>query len=223
MEKLIRGIHTFQNEHFSTQQALFERLAKGQSPETLFITCSDSRIDPNLITQTQPGELFVLRNAGNLIPPYGASNGGEAGTIEYAVAALGVKDIIVCGHSHCGAMKGLLHPEGLSSLPTVAGWLGHAASTRRVVEENYADITADAERVEVAIKENVLAQIDNLRTHPVVAARLSRGELHLHAWVYEIETGKIYAYDPSEGSFVTLTRPTAVTPGIRPATASRSV
>ena len=104
MQKLLEGLHHFQQNIFSSQRELFERLAKGQSPETLFITCSDSRINPNLLTQTQPGELFILRNAGNIIPPYGAANGGEGATIEYAVAVLGVKDIIVCGHAHCGAM-----------------------------------------------------------------------------------------------------------------------
>ena len=110
MQKLIQGLHRFQRDLFGSQRELFERLAQGQHPEVLFITCSDSRINPNLLTQTQPGELFILRNAGNIVPPYGAVQGGEAATIEFAVAGLGVKDIIVCGHSHCGAMKGLLAP-----------------------------------------------------------------------------------------------------------------
>ena len=110
MQKLIHGLHHFQTALFGSQRELFERLAEGQSPEVLFITCSDSRINPNLLTQTEPGELFILRNAGNIVPPYGAVQGGEAATIEFAVAGLGVKDIIVCGHSHCGAMKGLLEP-----------------------------------------------------------------------------------------------------------------
>ena len=170
MEKLIRGIHAFQNDYFSDQQELFERLAKGQSPETLFITCSDSRINPNLLTQTEPGELFILRNAGNMVPPYGAlPGGGDAATVEYAVAALGVKDIIVCGHSHCGAMKGLLHPEALAEMPAVASWLGHAEATRRIMRENYADLQ-EGELLTATIKENTLVPLENLRTHPAVAA-----------------------------------------------------
>lgn len=116
MQKLIEGIHQFQRESFLPLQGLFEQLARGQQPETLFITCSDSRIDPNLLTQSKPGDLFILRNAGNIIPPHGAGNGGEAATIEFAAGALAVRDIIVCGHSHCGAMKGLLQPEQVASL-----------------------------------------------------------------------------------------------------------
>src|SRR5688572_22576048 len=129
MQKLIEGLHHFQSQIFSSQRELFERLARGQTPDALFITCSDSRINPNLITQTEPGDLFIIRNAGNIIPPHGAANGGEGATIEYAVAALGVKDIIVCGHSHCGAMKALLEPERLVNLPTVGAWLSHAEAT----------------------------------------------------------------------------------------------
>ena len=201
MEKLIRGVHAFQNEFFTTQQELFERLAKGQSPDTLFITCSDSRINPNLLTQTEPGELFILRNAGNMVPAHGAlRGGGEAATVEYAVAALGVHDIIVCGHSHCGAMAGLLHPEKLTDLPAVSSWLEHAEATRRIVRENYADLPEE-ELITAAIKENVLVQLDNLRTLPSVAARLGRGELKLHAWVYEFETGMVYAYDVADRAF----------------------
>ena len=137
MQKLIQGIHQFQKESFRPLQGLFEELAKGQNPETLFITCSDSRIDPTLLTKAQPGDLFILRNAGNIIPPHGAGNGGEAATIEFAVAALGVKDIIICGHSHCGAMQGLLHPEQVASLPAVSSLSrrarGHAAPSAELL------------------------------------------------------------------------------------------
>src|SRR5947208_16582436 len=135
MQKLVEGIHHFQANIFRSQRELFERLAHGQQPDALFITCSDSRINPNLITHTEPGDLFILRNAGNIIPPYGAANGGEGATIEYAVAGLGVQDIIICGHSHCGAMKGLLAPEGLQDLPVFAAWLSHAEATRWSVRE----------------------------------------------------------------------------------------
>jgi carbonic anhydrase len=203
MEKLVRGIHKFQNDCFSSHEELFKRLAKGQSPEALFITCSDSRISPTLLTQTDPGELFILRNAGNIVPPHRASNGGEAATIEYAVLALGVKDIIVCGHSHCGAMKGLLHPEDVADLPAVSSWLSHAETTRRIIKENYSDLD-DKARLTAAIEENVLVQLENLRTHPAVAARLAKGELHLHGWVYKIETGEVFNYDPVHGQFASL-------------------
>jgi carbonic anhydrase len=203
MQKLIEGFHHFQHSVFSSRRELFERLAKGQSPDALFITCSDSRINPNLITQTEPGELFIMRNAGNLVPAYGASSGGEAATVEFAVAGLGVRDIIVCGHSQCGAMKGLLEPSIVSEMPSVASWLGHAESTRRVVRENYKQLEGP-QLLSACVQENVLAQIENLKTHPAVAARLARGELNLHAWVYKIETGGVFAFDPATGQFTPL-------------------
>jgi carbonic anhydrase len=203
MQKLVEGIHHFQENVFQSEPEFYARLADGQSPEALFITCSDSRINPNLITQTRPGDLFILRNAGNIVPPYGAANGGEGATIEYAVAALGVKDIIVCGHSHCGAMRGLLEPDGLAELPAVRNWLSHAEITRRVMRENYGHLSGQA-LVTATVQENVLAQLENLRTHPAVAARLARGALHLHGWVYKIETGQVFAYDPNTNQFAPL-------------------
>lgn len=200
MEKIVRGIHHFQTTQFNEQQELFAQLAQGQQPETLLITCSDSRIVPDLLTQTQPGELFVIRNAGNIIPPYGAANGGEGATVEFAIGALNVKHVVVMGHSHCGAMKGLLQPDGLTNLPLVANWLKHAETTRRVAVESYPDLNAN-DLLNATIKENVLVQLDNLRTYPIVAARLAKGELTFHAWVYEIESGRILAYDSSLARF----------------------
>jgi carbonic anhydrase len=201
MQKLIQGIHQFREDHFCRLQGLFEQLAKGQNPETLFITCSDSRIDPNLLTQSRPGDLFILRNAGNIVPPHGAANGGEAATIEFAVTGIGVKDIIICGHTQCGAMKGLLQPELVASLPAVAAWLSHAETTRRIVLDNYSQLDGDR-LVTAAVEENVLVQLENLRTLPSVAPRLVRGDLHLHGWVYKIETGEVFAYDLASGQFV---------------------
>lgn len=203
MQKLIQGIHDFQSTDFQPMQELFEQLAKGQNPETLFITCSDSRIDPNLLTRSKPGELFILRNAGNIVPPHGAANGGEAATIEFAVAGLGVKHIIICGHSHCGAMKGLLQPEMVAPLPAVASWLSHAETTKRIVGENYQHLSGDR-LVTATVEENVLVQLENLRTLPSVASRLVKGDLHLHGWVYKIETGEVFAYEPSTGQFVQI-------------------
>lgn len=203
MQRLIEGIHQFQQENFRPLKGLFEKLAHGQAPETLFITCSDSRIDPNLLTRSKPGELFILRNAGNIVPPHGAANGGEAATIEFAVAGLGVKDIIICGHSHCGAMKGLLEPETVAALPAVSTWLSHAATTQRIVRDNYQHL--DGHKLLTAtVEENVLVQLENLRTLPAVASRLIRGDLHLHGWVYKIETGEVFAFDSRQGQFVSL-------------------
>jgi carbonic anhydrase len=157
-----------------------------------------------LLTQTEPGDLFILRNAGNLVPPYGATNGGEAATIEYAVSAIGVKDIIVCGHSHCGAMKGLLHPEDLTEMPAVVDWLRQAEATRRIIKENYPHLEAGP-LLTSTVEENVLVQLENLRTHPSVAARLARGQLKLHGWVYKLETGQVFQYEPEAGQFELLT------------------
>ena len=203
MDKIVRGVQTFQQDVFRSQQQLFDQLAGGQSPEALFITCSDSRIDPCLVTQTQPGDIFVLRNAGNIVPAYGASNGGEAAAVEYAVAALGVKHVVVCGHSLCGAMQGLLNPESLATLPTVAAWLEHAASTRQIVHEKYSELSG-ADLITATVRTNVLAQLDNLKTHPSVAAKLTSGDLNLHAWVYTFEAGQIHAFNSEANEFVLL-------------------
>ncbi len=206
MQKLVDGVHRFHEEVFGSQQRLFQQLAGGQSPQTLFITCSDSRIDPNLLTQTEPGELFILRNAGNIVPPYGPAGGGEAATIEYAVSVLGVQDIVVCGHSHCGAMSGLLHPEQVEELPAVRGWLAHAEATARIIKENYEHISDPQARLTATVEENVLVQIENLRTHPSVLAALARRDLALHGWVYKFEAGQVFSYDAAIGQFMRVDR-----------------
>jgi carbonic anhydrase len=204
MQKLVSGIHQFQSTVFATQKRLFARLKRGQHPVALFITCSDSRIDPNLLTQTDPGELFILRNAGNIIPPYGASQGGEAATIEYAVAVLKVQDVIVCGHSLCGAMQALLNPDAVKDLPAVRSWLTHAEATRRIICENYQHIQRGRDKLMATIEENVLVQIENLRTHPSVAAACARGDLKLHGWVYKFETGEVFAYSAEREQYAPI-------------------
>lgn len=204
MEALVRGIHHFQTTRFSENKDLFKHLSEGQKPDTLLITCSDSRISPEMLLQTKPGDLFILRNAGNIIPAFGAAKGGEGATIEYAIKALGVSHIIVMGHSNCGAMKGLLHREDLGELPLVKEWLDNASATYEVVKECYGDLK-DTDLLNATIKENVLVQIDNLRTHPVVASHLAKGELTLHGWIYQIETGTILAFDPNESHFSPIT------------------
>jgi carbonic anhydrase len=203
MEKLIQGLRRFQNEVFPAKQELFERLAKGQQPSTLFITCADSRVVPDLFTQAEPGELFVIRNAGNIVPPYRLPSGGVTATIEFAVVALRVRHIVVCGHADCGAMKGLLHPERLASMPTVASWLQQAEAARRIVADNYPNLDEPA-AVDTLIRENVLAQLQNLHTHPAVASGLAAGSLQLYGWVYDIRTGQVDAYDAARQTFVRL-------------------
>lgn len=200
MHKLVTGLHHFHQHVFRPQREFFQSLAEGQTPEVLFITCSDSRINPNLITQTDPGDLFIVRNAGNIVPPHSHDPGGEAATIEYAIEALGVTDVIVCGHSQCGAMKALLEPELLDEMPIVRTWLDYAAATRRIMRTTYGHLSGD-ELLEVIVAENVLVQIEHLRTQPAVAAALSSGKLRLHAWVYTIETGAVFAYDPESGQY----------------------
>jgi carbonic anhydrase len=202
MKKLIKGLQEFRANYVSTHWELMEELSHGQKPRVLFITCSDSRIAPNLITQTEPGELFIIRNAGNIIPPYRAANGGEGGTLEYAITALGIEQIIVCGHSHCGAMGGLLKLNQLQEdMPLVYDWLKHAEATRRLVKDSYQNYT-DEELIEIMVAENVLTQIENLKTYPVVHSRLYQGKLHIYGWVYHIETGEVLAYDSSNHAYV---------------------
>ena len=205
MEKVLKGLVSFQKEVFAKNKKLFASLSKQQKPSVLFITCSDSRIDPSLLTQTDPGDIFIIRNAGNLIPTYGAAMGGSTATIEYGVSVLQVKDIIVCGHTDCGAMKGLLHPEKLQELPAVKAWLQHAETTVRIVKDHCGNLKGE-ELFAAAIRENVLVQLDHLRTHPSVATRLRRRDLRLHGWVYSIGTGEVWVYDSEKKDFVDLSK-----------------
>ena len=201
MEKVLKGLIAFQKDVFAKKKKLFASLTKQQKPSVLFVTCSDSRIDPSLLTQTEPEDLFIIRNAGNLIPTYGAAIGGSTATIEYGVSVLQVKDIIVCGHTDCGAMTSLLHPEKLQELPAVKAWLQHAETTVRIVKDHCAHLKGD-ELFAATIRENVLVQLDHLRTHPAVATRLRLGDLRLHGWVYSIGTGEVWVYDEKKKSFV---------------------
>ncbi|MBB4817957.1 carbonic anhydrase [Pseudomonas alcaligenes] len=198
-DTLMQGCRRFREETFPRQRALFQQLAQRQSPRAMFITCADSRVAPELITHSAPGDLFVTRNVGNLVPPYGQMNGGVSTAIEYAVMALGVQHLIVCGHSDCGAMKAVLAPESLNGMPTVSAWLRHAEVARSLVERNCDCVGHDA--LGVLTEENVVAQLDHLRTHPAVAARLAAGQLFIHGWVYDIETAAIRAYDAEAGRF----------------------
>jgi len=201
MPKFAAGVVRFQTEVFPQQQALFETLAKGQSPEALFITCSDSRIETAMLTQTAPGELFICRNAGNIVPPHTQQTGGMTASIEFAVAVLKVPHIVICGHTECGAMKGAMHPEGLDGLPHVREWLGFSQAAVEVVS-HIAEGKSPEEKMQALLEQNVILQLMHLRTHPTVAARLAMGELQLHGWVYDIRTGGVTAYDEAQNAFV---------------------
>ncbi|PLS68261.1 MAG: carbonate dehydratase [Cyanobacteria bacterium M5B4] len=202
MQELIEGVRDFRNRYFCTHQDLFEQLAKGQHPKVLFITCSDSRIDPNMLVDADLGELFVIRNAGNIVPHYSNSKGGEGATIEYALKALEVDEVIVCGHTHCGAMKGLFKLEKLKKeMPLVYEWLLHAEETRRVIKDKCTTCNEE-ELVELAVAENVLTQLENLRSYPIVQEKLRAGKLNLYGWIYDIETGNVLIYNPDRGQFL---------------------
>ena len=203
MEKLIEGIRTFHETYYRERRELFERLSLGQHPLALMITCSDSRVAPTIITQADPGEIFTLRNAGNIVPPAGTTRGGEAATIEYAIEVLGVEDVVVCGHSNCGAVKALMDRQPLDALPHVATWLSHAESLPREVAERYPH-AAGPELLARAVERNAVAQLDNLRSYPSVATRVERGALRLHAWVFDIGSGVVAEYDEERDEFRSL-------------------
>lgn len=200
MKKILEGVKQFKKTIYPERKALFHKLATGQSPDFLFITCADSRIDPGLLTQADPGELFICRNAGNIVPPHTRNAGGMTASIEFAVAALEVPHIIICGHTDCGAMRGALNLEGLTHLPHVHDWLDHSRAAATVVKSKYAD-ASDGQKLQALTRENILLQLQHIRTHPSVAERLALGKVDLHGWVYDIETGDVEAYDPQTDSF----------------------
>ena len=189
VEKFLGGISRFQKDVYPEHQDLFENLAKGQRPEALFITCADSRIDPCLLTQTKPGELFICRVIGNVVPPWPETIGGVSATIEYAVGVLRVPEVIVCGHTDCGVVRGALNPKALAAFPSVTAWL-------RYVKVEHREPQALTEG-------NVVAQLKNLRTHPSVAARLEQGDMALHGWVYHIGPGIVTIYNEESRTFET--------------------
>jgi carbonic anhydrase len=200
VESILRGLKRFQKHVYPKHRDLFQKLAQGQRPEALFITCADSRIDPCMLTQTKPGKLFICRVIGNIVPRYPKTIGGVSATIEYAVGVLGVADVIVCGHTDCGVMKGVLNSKALEPLANVTAWLRHAQPARRAVAKSKRQLAAPAFLVALT-ERNVAEQLKNLRTHPTVAARLRQGNLRLHGWVYHIGQGIVTAYDPDRNSF----------------------
>jgi carbonic anhydrase len=204
VNELIGRVFRFEKTTYPDNGELYAKLAThGQEPKALMISCADSRIVPEQIMQAQPGDLFVCRNAGNMVPSYATQNGGVTSTVEYAVMALGIRDIIVCGHSDCGAMKALSNPVGLDAMPNVAAWLRHGSAAEHIVSTCHPDLEAD-ERVRAVSLENVIAQIAHLRTHPSVAAAIARGEMSLHGWFVDIHAGQVLGLDGDTGQFVPL-------------------
>ncbi len=208
MQKLVQGTHTFLANYFATHRALFEQLAtNGQRPETLFITCSDSRVVPNLITSAPPGELFVVRNIGNIVPAVQRGlMGGVAAAIEYAVRVLDVENLIICGHTGCGAIDAIMHPERAAHLRYARPWLAESERIVHIMAERYPHLEGEA-RMVAAVQENVLVQLENVRTFDFVAERLEQGKLKMNGWVFKIATGQVFDYDPTTEQFVLLTEP----------------
>jgi len=202
MKALIEGFLKFQTEAFPERSDLFKHLATTQHPGTLFITCSDSRVVPELLTQQEPGELFVIRNAGNIVPSYSPHPGGVSATVEYAVAVLGVTDIVICGHSDCGAMTAIAQCKCMDHLPAVSGWLQHSESAK-VINESRTHANSAA-KLSSMVRENVIAQLANIQTHPSVRLAQEKGQLNLHGWVYDIETGSVDALDSDNRTFKSL-------------------
>jgi carbonic anhydrase len=206
LEELKAGIRRFRCEIYPANEAMYVRAAREpQRPHALIVTCADSRIDPELITQSQPGDVFVTRNIGNLVPAYGEMLGGVSAVIEYAVSALKVQHVVICGHSDCGAMKGLLDPEGLEAMPTVKSWLRNAQAALSVArslaepEEKHGDL------MRRLTEENVLLQMQHVRTHPSVAGAMAREELTISGWVYDIGKGQVRISEDGGRVFVPVT------------------
>lgn len=203
MQKLASGIHSFQKGYFARNRELFEKLAiDGQTPETLFITCSDSRVLPNHITGSGPGELFIVRNVGNLIPKLDLI-GGTASALEYGVQVLGVSHVIVCGHTKCGAIEAMMEPERTEKLPLVRRWLQQTKRVREVIVQRYGDLTPEAQRI-AAVEENVLLQLENLREYDFIRDKMDQGKLQISGWVFDVETGNVFDYDPDACEFALL-------------------
>ena len=204
MQKLEAGVHQFQANYFARHKRLFEKLSEGQKPEVLFITCSDSRVVPNLITSASPGDLFIVRNVGNIVPSVERGVlGGVSAAIQYAIEVLEIGHVIVCGHTQCGAIDAILHPERVQHLPFVKRWLAESGRIPQLIEERYGHLTGE-ERVTAAIEENVLVQLENLRSFDFIARRLDAGTLTMAGWVFSIAKGQVFDYDVQSGQFMAI-------------------
>lgn len=205
MKKLISGIVDFRKNVRPAWKDTFAKLALGQRPDTLFIACSDSRVVPNVFASSDPGDLFVVRNVGNLIPPCGergisTSDESEAAALEFSLLTLPVSAIIVCGHSECGAMDALVRRQAPSEAPNLNSWLRHAkGSLQKLGEGNR--LGAHLERHNQLSQLNVLEQMNHLRTYPIVRDRIREGRLRLHGWWFDIKEAEVYEYDLAETAF----------------------
>ena len=200
LAKIVKGVSTFQAEVYPAQRAMFERLQHGQNPLAFFVTCEDSRMMLNLITQTGPGEIFTERNPGNLVPHYGEFIGGVSAGIEYAMLALKVPLVIICGHTDCGVMKALLHPEQAQGMPGLQLWMRHASEAQGRILRDHAT-AGEAEKLRLLTEYNVLAQVENLKSHPSVHSRFINRQVDIRGWVYDIGDGSIWMADPESGRF----------------------
>ncbi len=201
MPKFAAGVVRFQNEVFPEKRELYERLSHGQEPEALFIACSDSRIQISTVTQTDPGELFICRNPGNIVPPHTNHTGGVTASIEFAVSILNVPHVVVCGHTGCAAMQAAMEPERIKDFEHISEWLYFTRAAAGVVNELGQQYSAD-QRAMMMVEQNVILQLRHLRTHPSVATRLAKGDLLLHGWIYDIKTGRVNALDENINTFV---------------------
>ena len=197
-ERLKEGIRRFRTEVYPQHREAYARAeTEPQKPHTLVVACADSRIEPERITQSDPGELFVTRNIGNMVPTYGEMLGGVSAVLEYAVTALKVQHVVICGHTDCGAMKALMSPEQLERMPTVRRWLRNAEAAMSVARE----LESQDDFLMSLTKQNVLMQIAHAKTHPSVAGAIARGELVISGWVYEIGSGNVLIYDEAKHAF----------------------
>lgn len=201
MKSMLEGFARFRRDVYPEQREVFERLASGQSPHTMFITCADSRVMPEMMFSAQPGELFVYRNIGNIVPPYAQHVSGVIAAVEYAVKVLKVKHIVICGHSDCGAMKALQHPEKLAGMPSVQDWLKHGEVALHVAAEKCSHLHGD-EYLQGLTEENIVTQLEHLRTLPAVAVGLAKGSLSIHGWLYNIAEARLRLFDGAKGMFV---------------------
>jgi carbonic anhydrase len=208
LEQLKNGVRRFHTEVYAQNPELFaQAVADPQRPHTLFVTCADSRIDPNALTSTGPGEVFVTRNIGNMVPAYGEMLGGVSAVIEFAVSALGVRHVVICGHSDCGAMKALLDPASTAKMPSVRNWLKNAQTALAVASTlREHEIEAHHERplIDVLTEQNVLLQLQHLRTHPAVATAVTTGDLTLSGWIYNIGTGQVSIAENNDLTFTPI-------------------
>ncbi len=201
MKKILEGLAEFQRHVYPEHRELFDRLKDNQNPSVLFITCSDSRVAPNLILQADPGDLFIIRTEGNMVPPYGRQPGGVSASIEYAVEVLGIRDIVLCGHSDCGAMKAVLHPEKVTALPEVAGWVKHGEMARRRFEALETK-PEGKEALDRLAQFNVVQQLKHLVAYPFIRRLIEKREIEVYGWHYMIESGKVLGWDESRGEII---------------------